>query len=397
MKKVSDRLNRLSESATLAMSRKSRELQAQGLDIINLSLGEPDFDTPDFIKDAAKEAIDQNYTKYMAVNGYEDFRQSIASKLKRDNGLVYSADQIVVSTGAKQSIANVIMSLVDKGDEVLIPAPYWVTYQEIVKMANGTPVEILAGIDNDFKLSANQLKNGISDKTRLIIFSSPCNPTGSVYSHEELKAIADIVASHDDLYVIADEIYEHINFTGTHESFAQFSNVYDRTITVNGVSKAWAMTGWRLGYIAAPLWIAQACTKLQGQFTSGACGISQRAAKAAVEADPSATKNMLQAFKNRRELVVSRLRTIANLQVNMPEGAFYVFPNVATYFGKQANGRQINNADDLCMYLLEDAHVATVTGAAFGAPEYIRLSYAASEEQLIEALNRIETALANLH
>lgn len=396
METLSDRINRLSESQTLAMSRKSRELQAQGLDIINLSLGEPDFDTPGFIKDAAKQAIDENYTKYMAVNGYLDLREAIARKFERDNGLTYTPEQIVVSTGAKQCIANVVMCLIDKGDEVLIPAPFWVTYAEIVKMANGTPVLVEAGIDTNFKLTASHLDNAITKKTKLIIFSSPCNPTGSVYNWEELKQLADVISNHENLYVIADEIYEHINFVGKNESLAQFDHVYDRVITINGVSKAWAMTGWRLGYLAAPLWIAQACTKMQGQITSGTCGISQRAAKAAVEADPAETNQMVAAFKARRDMVVAGLRQIPGLKVNEPEGAFYIFPDVSSYFGKSKGDRQINNADDLCLYLLEDALVATVTGAAFGADNYIRISYAASEEQLNKAIDRIASALAQL-
>lgn len=396
MNKVSDRLNRLSESATLAMSRKSREMVAQGHDIINLSLGEPDFHTPDFIKDAAIQAIRDNYTKYMAVPGYLDLRESICEKFRRDNGLEYVPDQIVVSTGAKHSIANVIMSLIDKGDEVIILAPFWVTYLEIVKMANGTPIEVQASLENDFKTTPEELEAAITPNTRLIIFSSPCNPTGSVYSAEELEGLAKVIESHDDLYVISDEIYEHINFERPHASIARYGNMMDRTITVNGVSKAWAMTGWRLGYLAAPQWIANACVKLQGQFTSGSNGISQRAAKAAVEADPSLTADMVAAFRERRELVVNRLQEMAGIEVNMPEGAFYVFPDVSSYFGKSDGTTTIHNASDLSMYLLHDAKVATVTGEAFGAPKHIRFSYAAANELLIEALNRIEHALKKL-
>jgi len=397
MAAVSSRLERLSESATIAMARKSRELKAEGKDIISLSLGEPDFNTPDFIKEAAKQGIDDNYTRYMPVNGYQDFREAISTKFKRDNNLNYTPEQIVVSTGAKQSIANVILSLVNPGDEVIIPAPYWVTYEEIVKLAEGVPVFIETSIDNDFKITAEELESSITDKSRLMIYSSPCNPTGSLYSKEELASIADVVAKHPDFYVISDEIYEHINFVGKHESLAQFEHVYDQVITINGVSKAFAMTGWRIGYIGAPLWIAQACTKMQGQVTSGTCSIGQRAAKAAVEADPKVTHEMLEAFRKRRDLVLGLLNEMPGVKINEPEGAFYVFPEINSFFGK-ANGKySINNADDLSMYLLEEANVALVTGAAFGAPNCIRISYAASEEELKEAMKRIAEALAKLH
>lgn len=397
MAAVSSRLERLSESATIAMARKSRELKAEGKDIISLSLGEPDFNTPDFIKEAAKQGIDDNYTRYMPVNGYQDFREAISTKFKRDNNLNYTPEQIVVSTGAKQSIANVVLSLVNPGDEVIIPAPYWVTYEEIVKLAEGVPVFIETSIDNDFKITAEELESAITDKSRLMIYSSPCNPTGSLYSKEELASIADVVAKHPDFYVISDEIYEHINFVGKHESLAQFEHVYDQVITINGVSKAFAMTGWRIGYIGAPLWIAQACTKMQGQVTSGTCSIGQRAAKAAVEADPKVTHEMLEAFRKRRDLVLGLLNEMPGVKINEPEGAFYVFPEINSFFGK-ANGKySINNADDLSMYLLEEANVALVTGAAFGAPNCIRISYAASEEELKEAMKRIAEALAKLH
>jgi aspartate aminotransferase len=396
MTKLANRINRLEESATIAMARKSRELKAQGRDIISLSLGEPDFDTPDFIKDAAKDAIDNNFTKYMAVNGYEDLRTSICAKFKRDNNLDYTEDQIVVSTGAKQSIANVVMSIINPGDEVIVPAPYWVTYVEIIKMAGGIPVIVHAGIDNDFKMSAAQFTAAISPKTRMMIFSSPCNPTGTVYTEDELGDLADVIAENPDMVVLSDEIYEHINFTGQHHSIAQFSGVKDQVVTINGVSKAFAMTGWRLGYIGAPLWIAKACTKMQGQFTSGACGITQRAAKAAVEADPSVTHEMRDAFLKRRDLVLSRLEKIEGVKTNLPPGAFYVFPDISHYFGTSGNGMSVNNASDMSLYLLEAANVALVTGAAFGDPDCIRISYAASEEILTEALNRIEKALNEL-
>lgn len=396
MASVSARLERLSESATIAMARKSRELKAQGKDIISLSLGEPDFNTPDFIKEAAKEGIDQNFTRYMPVNGYQDLRESISLKFKRDNGLDYNAEQIVVSTGAKQSIANVVLSLVNPGDEVIIPAPYWVTYEEIVKLAEGIPVFIETSIENDFKITASELEKAITSKSKLMIYSSPCNPTGSLYSKEELSAIADVVEKHPEFYVISDEIYEHINFVGHHESLAQFKTIYDQVITVNGVSKAFAMTGWRIGYIGAPLWIAQACTKMQGQVTSGTCSIGQRAAKAAVEADPSVTYDMREAFKKRRDLVLSLLSEMPGVKINEPEGAFYVFPEVDSFFGKSDGNYTIKNADDLTMYILEEANVALVTGAAFGAPKCIRISYAASEAELKEAMQRIGNALKKL-
>ncbi len=393
---VSDRLNRLSESATIAMARKSRELKAQGLDIISLSLGEPDFMTPDFIKEAAKEGIDQNYTKYMAVNGYEDLRDAISAKFKRDNNLNYTADQIVVSTGAKQSIANVVMSIVNPGDEVIIPAPYWVTYAEIVKMAEGVPVIIETSIDNDFKITAQELENAITDKTKMMIYSSPCNPTGSLYSKDELRKLADVIIKTPQMVVISDEIYEHINFAGGHESIAQFEDVFNQVVTVNGVSKAFAMTGWRIGYIGAPDWIAKACTKMQGQVTSGTCGIAQRAAIAAVSANPSVTHEMRDAFRKRRDLVLGMLKEMNGVKINLPEGAFYVFPDVSQLFGTTDGERDINNADDLTLYILEKANVALVTGAAFGAPNCIRISYAASEEELTEAMTRIKNALSQL-
>lgn len=396
MSKVSDRLNRLSESATLAMARKTRELKAEGKNIIGLSLGEPDFNTPDFIKDAAKEGIDQNYTSYTPVEGYADLKEAIINKFKRDNGLVYGLDQVVASTGAKQSIANVMLSLVNPGDEVIVPAPYWVTYEEIVKLAEGTPVVIQTSIDNDFKITAAELEAAITPKTKLMIFSSPCNPTGSLYSKEELRSLADVIVKHPDLIVISDEIYEHINFVGKHQSLAQFDDVYNQVVTVNGLSKAFAMTGWRLGYIGAPAWIAKACIKMQGQVTSGTCSIAQRAAIAALNADPSVTHGMRDAFKRRRDFVLDELNKMKGVKINVPEGAFYVFPDISSFFGKSYGDYNINNADDLAMYLLMEAEVATVTGNAFGNKNCIRISYAASDEELKEAMRRIGDALSKL-
>ena len=386
----------MEESATLAMSRKSRELKAAGKDIISLSLGEPDFNTPQFIKDAAVEAMNNNFTTYTPVSGYDDLREAIVEKFKRDNGLNYTKDQIVVSTGAKQSIANVVLSLIDQGDEVIIPAPYWVSYLEIVKLAEGTSIVIHADISTDFKITPQQLEAAISDKTRMMIFSTPCNPTGSVYSKEELKALATVIAKHKQLIVISDEIYEHINFAGKHESLAQFPEIFDQVVTINGVSKAWAMTGWRLGYIAASKEIADACTKIQGQFTSGTSSITQKASIAALQADPIVLKDMIAAFKERRELVLNALKKIPGIKTNVPDGAFYVFPDVSYYFGKKFNEFNIQSAEDLCMYLLSEALVAVVTGEAFGDPNCIRISYAASNEVLESAMERIRIALEKL-
>lgn len=397
MIQLSERLLAMEESATIAMSRKSRELKQQGLDVISLSLGEPDFFTPQFIKDAAVEAMEQNYTMYTPVPGYDDLRESISLKFKRDNNLDYAKDQIVVSTGAKQSIANVVLSLVNPGDEVIIPAPYWVSYVEIVKVAEGIPVIIHAGIENDFKISGADLEKAITPKTKLIMFSTPCNPTGSVYSKEELKDIANVMVKYPQVVAMCDEIYEHINFVGKHESLAQFPEVYNQVVTVNGVSKAWAMTGWRLGYIGAPKVIADACNKVQGQFTSATCSITQRAAIAAMKADPAVLNDMTAAFDNRRKLVLNALAEIPGLKANKPEGAFYVFPDVSSFFGKEYNGRVISNSDDLCMYLLEVGLVACVGGDAFGDPNCFRISYAASEETLTEAMKRIKEALAKLN
>lgn len=392
---LSDRLRAMEESATLAMSRLSRELKAQGKDIISLSLGEPDFNTPDFIKEAAKQAIDDNYSKYTPVSGYLDLRESICRKLKRDNNLNYEPSQIVTSTGAKQSIANVVMSLVNNGDEVVIPAPYWVSYVEIVKVAEGKPVVIQAGIESDFKITPEQLGAAITDNTKLMIFSSPCNPTGSVYSFDELKALAKVIED-TGIYVIADEIYEHINFSGGHTSLASFESIKDQVITVNGVSKAWAMTGWRLGYIAASKEIATACEKIQGQFTSATCSITQRAAIAAMDADPKVLNDMVVAFKSRRDLVLDKLNEIEGVKTNVPDGAFYLFPDVSSFFGKSYNGRTIQTANDLAMYILEEGLVALVTGEAFGDPNCIRISYAAAEAELLEAMHRIKIALEKL-
>lgn len=397
MIQLSERLMAMEESATIAMSRKSRELKAEGKDVISLSLGEPDFFTPQFIKDAAIEAMNNNYTMYTPVPGYDDLRESISLKFKRDNGLNYTKDQIVVSTGAKQSIANVVLSIIGPGDEVIVPAPYWVSYLEIVKVAEGTPVVINAGIENDFKISGKQLEAAITPKTKMLIFSTPCNPTGSVYTKEELRDLADVLVKYPNIVVISDEIYEHINFIGKHESLAQFPDVYEQVVTVNGVSKAWAMTGWRLGYIGAPKLIADACTKVQGQFTSGTCSITQKATIAAMKADPAVLKEMITAFNNRRKLVLAALNEMEGVKANVPVGAFYVFPDVSSFFGKSYNGTVIKDSNDLCLYLLAEALVALVSGDAFGDPNCIRISYAASEETLAEAMKRIKAALEKLN
>ena len=397
MIQLSERLLAMEESATIAMSRKSRELKAEGKDVISLSLGEPDFFTPEFIKDAAKKAMDDNFTMYTPVPGYDDLRESISRKFNRDNGLNYTKDQIVVSTGAKQSIANVVLSIVGPGDEVIVPAPYWVSYVEIVKVAEGNPVVINAGIENDFKINGKQLEAAITPKTKMLIFSTPCNPTGSVYTKEELRDLADVLVKYPNIVVISDEIYEHINFIGKHESLAQFPEVYDQVVTVNGVSKAWAMTGWRLGYIGAPKLIADACNKVQGQFTSGTCSITQKASIAAMDADPAVLKDMIVAFNNRRRLVLAALNEMDGVRANVPVGAFYVFPDVSSFFGKSFNGTVVKDANDLCLYLLAEALVALVSGDAFGDPNCIRISYAASEETLTEAMKRIKLALEKLN
>lgn len=396
MNHLSERINNLTESATLAMSRKSRELSAKGIDIINLSLGEPDFNTPDFVKDAAKKAIDDNFTHYTPVNGFQDLREAISKKFKRDNELEYNADQIIVSTGAKQSLANVILSLVDKGDEVIIPAPFWVSYEEMVKLAEGKCVFIQTGIESDFKITEAQLRKAITPKTKLMIFSTPCNPTGSVYSKAELEMISKVMEENPRMFVVADEIYEYINFSGQHESLARFPATKDRVVTVNGVSKGFAMTGWRIGYIGASKEIADACNKMQGQITSGTCAIAQKAAAAAVNADPSVTAPMREAFLRRRNLTLELLKDIPGIECNVPEGAFYVFPVVSSYFGKSYNGNVVRNADDLSMFLLETGRVALVSGSAFGSPECIRISYATSEAVIKEAIHRLKEALALL-
>jgi aspartate aminotransferase len=393
---LSDRLTTMVESATLAMSRKSRELKAQGKDIISLSLGEPDFNTPDFIKKAAQIGMDKNFTQYTPVSGYDDLREAIALKFKRDNGLTYAKDQIVVSTGAKQSIANVVMALINPGDEVIIPAPYWVSYVEIVKLAEGIPVIVNAGIESDFKFTGEQLKAAITPKTKMMIFSTPCNPTGSVFTKAELRSLADVLVVNPTVVCLCDEIYEHINFEGKHESLAQFSDVYEQVVTINGVSKAWAMTGWRLGYIGASKTIASACEKIQGQFTSGTCSITQRAAIAAMEADPIVIKDMISAFKNRRSLVLDALNKMPGVKTNIPDGAFYLFPDISSFFGKSNGTTTIKTSEDLAMYLLDDALVALVSGEAFGDANCIRISYAASEQTLTEAMNRVAISLAKL-
>jgi aspartate aminotransferase len=394
---LSNTINNLSESQTLAMTRLSRELIAEGKDVISLSIGEPDFDTPEFIKDAAKKAIDDNFTHYTPVPGYLDLRQAISEKFKRDNNLEYGVDQIVVSTGAKHSLANISLSLLNESDEVILPAPYWVSYHEIVKLASAIPVGIPTTIDQDFKVTPNQIKAAITDKTRMIWFSTPCNPSGSVYSKEELHDIAQVIKEYPHIIIVSDEIYEHINFSGKHQSIAQFDFIKEQVITVNGVSKGFAMTGWRIGYIGAPKWIAAACIKMQGQFTSGTSSISQKAAKAALEADPSVTVDMRNAFEKRRELVINLMKEIPGLKLNHPKGAFYVFPDVTHYFGKTDGETTITNATELTMFLLNKGLVALVTGDAFGDPNCVRLSYAASEEVLIEAIKRIKDTLALLH
>jgi aspartate aminotransferase len=396
MSKLSDRINNLAESQTLAMTKKSRELQAQGKDIINLSIGEPDFNTPDFIKEAAKQAIDNNITRYTPVPGILELRKAIAEKFKRDNGLTYTYNQVVVSTGAKQSIANIVLSMINPGEEVIVPVPYWVSYIETIKLAEGIPVTIPTDIESNFKITPEQLKKSITPKTKMIIFSTPCNPSGSVYNKEELKALAEVIVQYPDLYIISDEIYEHINFVGKHESIAQFDFIYDRVITVNGVSKGFAMTGWRIGYIGAPQWIADACEKMQGQFTSGATSISQMASLAAVKADPSVTFSMRDAFKKRRDLVLGLMKEIPGMKTNVPDGAFYIFPDISYYFGKSFNTYHIKNSNDLSMFLLEEGNIALVSGDAFGDDNCIRFSYATSEDKLIESVKRIKEALAKL-
>lgn len=396
MNRLSDRLNRLTPSATLAMSQKSSELKAQGVNVINMSVGEPDFNTPDFIKEAAKKAIDENYSKYSPVAGYPALRNAIVAKLKKENGLDYTVAQISVANGAKQAVCNTVMCLVDEGDEVVIPAPYWVSYPQMVKVADGIPVIIPAGIEQDFKITPEQLETAVTPKTRALILCSPSNPTGSVYDKEELAALAEVVARHPNLYVIADEIYEHINYVGKHESIAQFAAIRERVVIVNGVSKAYAMTGWRIGFAAGPEWIVKGINKLQGQYTSGPCSISQKAAETAYTGDQTPVEEMRRAFERRRNLIVELAKEIPGLEVNVPQGAFYLFPKCSSFYGKSDGDRKINDSNDLAMYLLEAGHVATVGGDSFGAPDCFRMSYATSDENIREAMRRIKETLARL-
>ena len=391
---LSERILNMATSATLAMAAKARELKAEGKDIIGLSLGEPDFNTPDFIKNAAKIAIDENYNSYTPVDGYAELKQAIITKFKRDNNINYQPSQIVVSTGAKQCLANVALVLLNKGDEVILPCPYWVSYADIVKLSDGIPVEVVTSIENDFKMTPQQLEAAITPNTKMIWFSSPCNPSGSVYSKTELRALADVLKNHPNIYIVSDEIYEHINFIGGHASMAEFEDMYDRTITVNGVSKAFAMTGWRIGFLGASEAIARACNKMQGQITSGANCIAQRAVITALEASPTKVQYMIDEFKVRRDLILGLLKDIDGFTCNTPECAFYVFPDVTAFFGKTLNGTLIENATDFSLYLLEAALVATVTGDAFGNPNCIRISYAASQDQIIEAISRIKKAVS---
>ena len=390
---LSERIKKLATSQTLAFAAMARELKSQGKDIIGLSLGEPDFNTPDFIKDAAIKAIEDDYNSYTPVDGYVELKKAIIKKFKRDNNLDYDLSQIVVSTGAIQSLSNIAASLINPGDEVILPCPYWVSYSDIIKLNGGIPVEVKTTIDSDFKMSGDDLKKAITSKTKMLWFSSPCNPSGSVYSSNELKEISEVLMDHPEIYVVSDEIYEHINFSGAHSSIATFNKMYNRTITVNGVSKAFAMTGWRIGYIGAPKWVARACNKMQGQVTSGANCIAQRAVITALQENPSKIQYMVDEFKERRNLILDLLNEINGFKCNKPEGAFYVFPDVSHYFGKTIEGFTINNASDMSMFLLENALVATVTGDAFGDPNCIRISYAASKEQLVEAVTRIKKKL----
>lgn len=396
MNQLSNRLNSLSPSATLAMSQKSNELKAQGVDVINMSVGEPDFNTPDHIKEAAKKAIDENFSRYSPVAGYPALRNAIVEKLKKENGLEYTAAQISCANGAKQSVCNTILTLINKGDEVIVPAPYWVSYPEMVKLAEGTPVIVRAGIEQDFKITPEQLEAAITPKTRALILCSPSNPTGSVYSKEELSGLAAVLAKHEQVITIADEIYEHINYIGRHESIAQFPEIKDRVVIVNGVSKAYAMTGWRIGFIAAPEWIVKGVNKLQGQYTSGPCSVSQKAAEVAYTGTQEPVEEMRKAFERRRDLIVKLAKEIPGFEVNVPQGAFYLFPKCDSFFGKKDGDRVINNAEDLAMYLLEVGHVACVGGTSFGAPECIRMSYATSDDNITEAMHRIKETLARL-
>lgn len=396
MAELSNRLNRLAPSQTLAMSQKSGEMKAQGIDVINMSVGEPDFNTPDHIKEAAKKAVDENFSRYSPVPGYMDLRKAIVAKLKNENNLDYTTSEILVSSGAKQSVCNTVMALVNDGEEVIIPAPYWVSYPQMVKLAGGTPVIVNAGFEQNFKMTPEQLEAAITQKTRMLILCSPSNPTGSVYTKDELEALAEVIKRHDDLFVLADEIYEHINYVGKHESIAQFPGMKERTIIVNGVSKAYAMTGWRIGFIAAPEWIVKGCNKLQGQYTSGPCSVSQKAAEAAYTTSQECVETMRKAFERRRDLIVKLAKEIPGLEVNCPQGAFYLFPKCSGFYGKSYEGKTINNSTDLAMFLLEEGHVATVGGDAFGDPECFRMSYATSDDNIREAMRRIKETLAKL-
>jgi aspartate aminotransferase len=396
LQQLSQRILEMEESATIKMAQMARDLAAQGHDVISLSLGEPDFDTPTHIKEAAKQALDEGFTKYTPVPGLMDLRKAIQTKFKRDNNLDFELNQIVVSNGAKQSIANLALALLNEGDEVIVLSPYWVSYSEIIKLAGGVPVLVYAGIEQDYKATAEQVAQAITPRTRLLLFSSPCNPTGSVYTREELEGIAAVIAQHEGIYIISDEIYEYINFTDKHASIGSIDGVKDRTVTVNGFSKGFAMTGWRLGYIGAPAWIAEACAKMQGQFTSGATAFGQKAAAHALLADMTPTHEMCAAFLKRRDLVIELLSQIPGMKVNRPQGAFYIFPDISAFFGKNADGRGIHNADDFCEYLLNTAYVAVVSGSAFGADNCFRISYAASEQELREAIRRIAEAVAKL-
>lgn len=397
MTQLSDRLNRLAPSATLAMSQKSGEMKAQGIDVINLSVGEPDFNTPKHIKEAAEKAVEDNFSRYSPVPGYKELRDAIAGKLQRENGLTYdAATEILVSNGAKQSVCNTVMALVNPGEEVIVPAPYWVSYPQMVKLAGGEPVYIRAGFEQNFKITPEQLEAAITEKTRMLILCSPSNPTGSVYSAEELTGLAEVILRHENLYVLADEIYEHINYVGKHASIASIPGMKERAIIVNGVSKAYAMTGWRIGYIAAPAWIVKGCNKLQGQYTSGPCSVSQKAAEAAYNMSQDCVEEMRQAFERRRDLIVKLAKDIPGLEVNVPEGAFYLFPKCSSFFGKTDGEKVVNTSTDLALYLLDKAHVATVAGDAFGDPDCFRMSYATSDENIIESMRRIKEALALL-
>lgn len=396
MTQLSDCLKRLSPSATLAMSQKSNEMKANGIDVINMSVGEPDFNTPDHIKEAAKKAIDDNFSRYSPVPGYVDLRKAIVEKLRNENHLEYGVTDISVSNGAKQCVCNAVLALVNPGEEVIIPAPYWVSYPEMVEIAGGKSVYIATDLSTNFKITPEQLENAITEKTRMLILCSPSNPTGSVYSKDELEALAEVIKKHENLYVVSDEIYEHISYIGNHESIAQFPGMRERTIIINGVSKAYAMTGWRIGFLAAPEWIAKGCNKLQGQYTSGPCSVSQKAAEAAYTGSQQCVEDMRLVFERRRNLIVKLAKDIPGLEVNVPEGAFYLFPKCSSFFGKEYGKYKISNSTDFAMYLLEEGHVATVSGDAFGAPDYFRMSYATDDKTITEALNRIKVALAKL-